>query len=66
MTSLVVGVDRRTLTHWHTNVLARDAGDAASRARAMAAADGVDLVIAAIVGPDSTHLPEFPALPAVA
>jgi len=64
--TLVVGVDRRTLAHWHANVLTDDPGDAATRARAMAAADGVDLVVAAIVGPRSAVLPEFPALPAVA
>jgi hypothetical protein len=66
MISVVVGVDRRSLTHWHGNVQTEDPGDAATRATAMAAADGIDLVIAAIVGPRSAVLPEFPALPAVA
>jgi hypothetical protein len=62
MISLVVGVDRRTLTHWHANVRAADHDSAAVRARSIAAADGVDLVIAAVIGPNSAVMPEFPDL----
>jgi hypothetical protein len=64
--NLVVGVDRRTLTHWHANVRATDHDSAAARARTIAAAAGVDLVVAAVVGPNSTVLPEIPNLPVAA
>jgi hypothetical protein len=51
MTFLIVGVDRRSLTPWHRNVMARDADAATQLARARASADGVALVIAAVIGP---------------
>src|SRR4029078_976392 len=57
MISLVVGVARRNLTHWHGNVQTEDPGDAATRARAMAAAAGIDLVIAALRGPPHAAVP---------
>jgi hypothetical protein len=59
---LIVGLDRNGLTPWHDNVLARDVRSAALTARARAAAQGVALVIAAVVGPNSAVLAE-PAPP---
>jgi hypothetical protein len=48
---LIVGVDRTTFGRWHRNVMAGDAPSAARLARARAAAQGIDLVVAAVVGP---------------
>jgi hypothetical protein len=56
MTFLIVGVDRRSLTPWHRNVLAREPGEATRLALARAAADGVSLVVAAIIGPGGAVL----------
>jgi hypothetical protein len=57
---LVVGLDRRTLAPWHDNVMARDARTATLIARARAAAQGIGLVIAAVIGPNSSVLPDGP------
>ena len=54
MTFLIVGLDRRTLAPWHRNVRDRDAASAARTARTRALADGVDLVVAAVLGPGSS------------
>ena len=43
MTYLIVGLDRRTLAPWHSNVLERDAERATQAAVARASADGVEL-----------------------
>jgi hypothetical protein len=51
MTFLIVGLDRTTHMPWHRNVRERDAAGAAHAARTRAGADGVDLVIAAVIGP---------------
>ena len=51
MTYLVVGLDRHTLAPWHQNVAARDAQRAASAAVGRARRGGVELVIAAVIGP---------------
>jgi hypothetical protein len=56
MTYLVVGLDRKTLAPWHRNVLDRDATHATRAALARAGAEGVDLVIAAVIGPNSSVL----------
>ena len=56
MTFLIVGVDRRSLTPWHRNVLAPDQGEATRLARVRAAADGIALVIAAVIGPGGAVL----------
>ena len=56
MTYLIVGLDRATLTQWHGHVLARDAGTATRIAQARAAAHGIRLVIAAVIGPNSSVL----------
>jgi hypothetical protein len=53
MVYLVVGIDRRTLSPWHGNVVGRDPARARESARARAGAAGVDLVVAAVVEPHS-------------
>jgi hypothetical protein len=54
MTYLIVGLDRPTLATWHQNVLARDVTTATRIACTRAAAQGVQLVIAAVIGPNSS------------
>jgi hypothetical protein len=56
MTYLVVGIDHATLTPWHQNISARDVARAARDAVQRAAASGIDLVVAAVIGPNSTVL----------
>jgi hypothetical protein len=56
MIYLVVGIDHGTLTPWHENISARTVARAASGAIQRAAASGVDLVVAAVIGPNSTVL----------
>jgi len=63
VTYLIVGLDRHTLARWHQNVLARDTGTATRIARARAAVQGIDLLVAAVIGPNSVVLPD--PLPAV-
>ena len=53
MIYLVAGLDRRTLGRWHDHVMAGDAPGAARIARGRAAGQGIDLVVAAVVGPCS-------------
>jgi hypothetical protein len=52
MTYLIVGLDRRTLAPWQRHVRERDVASATRAAVARAGADGVDLVVAAVIGPD--------------
>jgi hypothetical protein len=56
MTYLIVGLDRRTLAPWHRNVFGRDAASATRAALERAGAHGVDLVVAAVIGPNSSVL----------
>ena len=56
MTYLIVGLDRSTLARWHQNVLAHDIGSATRIARGRAAAQGIKLVVAAVIGPNSCLL----------
>jgi hypothetical protein len=56
VTYLIVGLDRTTLARWHRNVLAHDIGTATRIAKARAAAEGVRLVVAAVIGPNSCVL----------
>src|SRR3954453_3070791 len=51
MTYLIVGLDRSTLAPWQRHVRERDAASATRTAVARAGADGVDLVVAAGIGP---------------
>ncbi len=54
MTYLIVGLDSTTHAPWHANVRAPDTAAAAGIARSRAAAQGIDLVIAAVIGPNSS------------
>jgi len=56
VTYLIVGLDRNTLAPWHENVLARDIGTATRVARTRAAMQGIKLVVAAVIGPNSCVL----------
>jgi hypothetical protein len=58
VTYLIVGLDLTTLTRWHGNVLAGDIGSATRIARGRAAAQGIELVVAAVIGPNSAVLPD--------
>ena len=51
MTYLIVGLDRSTLSPWRRHVLAGDAPTAIRLGCARAAAQGVQLVVAAVIGP---------------
>jgi len=53
VTYLIVGLDRRTHSRWHDNVSADDIGTAKRIARARAQAQAIDLVVAAVIGPNS-------------
>jgi hypothetical protein len=57
VTYLVVGIDYASLAPWHQNISASDVARAARSAAERAAAAGIDLVVAAVVGPHSTVLP---------
>ena len=54
MTYLIVGLDRSTLTPWQRHVRERDVAAATRAAVARAGADGIDLVIAGVIGPNES------------
>jgi hypothetical protein len=54
VTYLVVGLDRRTLAPWHQNVRADDAVTASDIAADRAQARGIELVVAAVIGPSTS------------
>jgi hypothetical protein len=54
MTYLIVGLDRRTLAPWHRHVRDRDVPSATRSAVTRACADGIDLAVAAVIGPNSS------------
>jgi hypothetical protein len=58
VTYLIVGLDRNTLPPWHENVRADDLTTAKRIALARAEALGVSLVVAAVIGPTSSILPD--------
>jgi hypothetical protein len=58
VTYLIVGLDLTTLARWHGNVLAGDIASATRIARGSAAAQGIELVVAAVIGPNSAVLPD--------
>ena len=60
MTYLIVGLDRRTLAPWHRNIREGDVASATRAALARAGADGVDLAVAAVIGPCSNVLDRHP------
>jgi hypothetical protein len=53
VTYLIVGLDRKTHARWHENVSAEDIRTAKLFAEVRAAAQGIDLLIAAVIGPNS-------------
>jgi len=52
MTYLIVGLDRSSLAPWKRHIRERDAAVATGAAIARARADGIDLVVAAVIGPE--------------
>jgi hypothetical protein len=50
---LIVGLDRDTLTPWQQSVRAADVAAAMRIAHSRAGAAGIDLVVAAVLGPDA-------------
>jgi hypothetical protein len=58
VTYLIVGLNRTNLAPWHQNVQARDVTAAKRVALARARASGVNLVVAAVIGPYSSVLPD--------
>ena len=56
MIYLIVGLDRKTFAPWHQNVMASDVADAVRDARARASKQGMDLVVAAVIGAYSSVL----------
>lgn len=54
MVYLVVGIDHASLAAWHANIAARSVDRAVRSAAERASAAGVDLVVAAVIGPGST------------
>ena len=54
MVYLIAGLDRTTFARWHDHVMAADVSIATRIAQARAAAQGVELVIAAVIGPYSS------------
>jgi hypothetical protein len=56
MIYLIVGLDRKTFAPWHENILASDVADALRDARARARKQGLDLVVAAVIGTYSSVL----------
>jgi hypothetical protein len=53
VTYLIVGLDKHTFTPWHENIRARDPATARLIAFARAHAAGINLVVAAVIGPHS-------------
>ena len=58
MTYLIVGLDRKTYARWHENVSAEEIGTAKWIAQSRAKAQGIDLVIAGVIGPNSAVVSE--------
>jgi hypothetical protein len=58
VTYLIVGLDRTTLAPWRENIQAREVTAATRLARARAQARGINLVVAAVIGPNSNVLPD--------
>ncbi len=56
MIYLIVGLDRNTYARWHQNVCADEIVAAERIAQARAEAQGIDLVIAAVIGANSAVL----------
>jgi hypothetical protein len=63
MIYLVAGLDHSTFSRWHGHVRATDATVAARTAMNRAARQGVDLVVAAVIGPYGNVEPVLAELP---
>jgi hypothetical protein len=57
VTYLIVGLDRQTLAPWHDNIQAGDVALAVRAAHTRAQARGINLVVAAVIGPNSSIVP---------
>jgi hypothetical protein len=64
VTYLVVGIDQSTFAPWHHNIRADDVTTAKRIAFARADARGIHLVVAAVIGPNSTVLTDPADAPA--
>jgi hypothetical protein len=64
VTYLIVGIDRRTRVPWQRNVRGHEPASATSAALERADADGVQLIVASVIGPNATVLDH--AVPATA
>lgn len=58
MTYLIVGIDLDNLTPWHRNVRAADIASARRIASCWAQKMGINLAVAAVLGPNSNILEE--------
>jgi hypothetical protein len=65
VTYLVVGLDQSTFAPWHENIRAVDVATAKRVAFARAQARGIQLVVAAVIGPHSTVLADPVAAAAI-
>ena len=50
---LIAGLDRHTLTPWQESIRAANVATAMRIARTRASAAGIELVVAAVIGPDA-------------
>jgi hypothetical protein len=57
VTYLIVGLDKHTLAPWHENIQAHNVAAARRLALARAAAQGINVVVAAVIGPNSSVVP---------
>ena len=64
MTYLVVGLDQSTFAPWHENIRAGDVAAAREIAFARAHTRGIQLVVAAVIGPNCTVMAEPARAPA--
>ena len=66
MIYLVAGLDHSTFSRWHDHVAATDPTGAARAAMSRAARQGVELVVAAVIGPYGCVEPFVADMPPVA
>ena len=66
MIYLVAGLDHSTFSRWHDHVAATDPTGAARDAIARAARQGIELVVAAVIGPYGSFEPFVADVPSVA
>jgi len=66
MIYLVAGLDHSTFSRWHDHVAATDPTGAARDAMARAARQGIELVVAAVIGPYGSVEPFVADVPPIA